>query len=248
MNVKFRMPKLWGDVKFQGTFKELTLSIVGTTISIILTFGTAAALEHRQQEENRRLIALMVISDIYDFEGMLRRINDRDFAKWQRDLEELQTLSHDSILRLTDEQRDKYWTAISTPLSFSRDKTAENIFSSDMSTWRDVGNFRFIKVVGQTYSEIEDIERNVKLKMDEKSSNSDLFMLNYDTENMSDGEMLIAYMEMKEVQRFMLDFRSGFRPYLQNYADRLHNSVNECMEIMGISQEELEDFIINNSK
>lgn len=242
------MPKLWGDVKFQGTFKELTLSIVGTTISIILTFGTAAALEHRQQEENRRLIALMVISDIYDFEGMLRRINDRDFAKWQRDLEELQTLSHDSILRLTDEQRDKYWTAISTPLSFSRDKTAENIFSSDMSTWRDVGNFRFIKVVGQTYSEIEDIERNVKLKMDEKSSNSDLFMLNYDTENMSDGEMLIAYMEMKEVQRFMLDFRSGFRPYLQNYADRLHNSVNECMEIMGISQEELEDFIINNSK
>ena len=248
MNVKFRMPKLWGDVKFQGTFKELTLSIVGTTISIILTFGTAAALEHRQQEENRRLIALMVISDIYDFEGMLRRINDRDFAKWQRDLEELQTLSHDSILRLTDEQRDKYWTAISTPLSFSRDKTAENIFSSDMSTWRDVGNFRFIKVVGQTYSEIEDIERNVKLKLDEKSSNSDLFMLNYDTENMSDGEMLIAYMEMKEVQRFMLDFRSGFRPYLQNYADRLHNSVNECMEIMGISHEELEDFIINNSK
>ena len=144
MNVKFRRPKLWGDVKFQGTFKELTLSIVGTPISIILTFGTAAALEHRQQEENRRLIALMVISDIYDFEGMLRRINDRDFAKWQRDLEELQTLSHDSILRLTDEQRDKYWTAISTPLSFSRDKTAENIFSSDMSTWRDVGNFRFI--------------------------------------------------------------------------------------------------------
>lgn len=248
MNVKFRMPKLWGDVKFQGTFKELTLSIVGTTISIILTFGTAAALEHRQQEENRRLIAMMVISDIYDFESMLRRIDDGEFANWQRNLKELQTLSHDSILRLTDEQLDKYWTAISAPLSFSRDKTAQNIFSSDMSTWRDVGNFRFIKVVGQTYSEIEDIEKNVKVKMDEKSSNNNLFMTNYDTENMSDGEQLIAYMEMKEVQRFMLDFCNNFRPYLQDYADRLHNSVNECMEIMGISQEELEDFIINNSK
>lgn len=61
------MPKLWGDMKFQATFKELTLSIIGTTISIILTFGTAAWLEHRQQEKNRRQITLMVISDIYDF-------------------------------------------------------------------------------------------------------------------------------------------------------------------------------------
>ena len=248
MNVKFRMPKLFGNQKFQGTFKELTLSIVGTTISILLTFGTAAVLEHRQQEKNRRMIALMVISDIYDFEGMLRGINDGDFANWQRDIKELQTLSQDSILRLTKEQRDKYWTAISTPMSFSRDKTAQNLFSSDMSTWRDVRNLRFIKLVGQTYSEIDDIEKNVKVKMDEKSSNNNLFMVKYDTENMSGGEQMVAYLEMKEVQRFMLDFCYGFRPYLQNYADRLHNSVNECMEIMGISQEELDDFIINNSK
>ena len=248
MNVKFRMPKLWGDVKFQGTFKELTLSIVGTTISIILTFGTSAFFEHRQQEENRRLIAMMVIGDIYDFECMLHWTDSLDFTNWQRDMEELQKLSRDSILRLTDEQRKKYWTAISSPITFSHDKTAENIFSSDISTWRDVGNFRFLKVVGQTYSEIADIEKNVKAKMDEKGSNIKLFETKYDTENMSDGEQLTRYMEMKEVQRFRDDFCDGFRTYIRDRIDLLHDNVNECLEIMGISKDELIDFIINNSK
>lgn len=248
MNAKFRMPKLWGDMKFQATFKELTLSIIGTTISIILTFGTAAWLEHRQQEKNRRLIAMMVISDIYDFEDLLHWTDSLNFASEQKDIEELRSLSRDSILRLTDEQRKKYWYAISYPLSFSHDKTAEGIFSSNISTWQDIGNFRFIKEVGLSYSEIADIENNIKAKMEEKGTNAKLFETNYDTENMSDGEKLIAYMEMKEVQRFMDDYCDGFRTYIQHEIEFLHNKVDECLEIMGIDKEELNDFIIDNSE
>lgn len=248
MNVKFRMPKLWDDVKFQGTFKELTLSIISTTISIILTFGTASVLEHRQQEQNRRMIAMMVISDIFDFERHLHWLDSLEFARWQKDMEELRSLSRDSILRLTDEQREKYWTAISDPIAFSHDKTAEGIFSSNISTWQDIGNFRFIKEVGHTYSEIADIEKNVKAKMDEKGTNNKLFETNYDTENMSDGEQLVAYMEMKEVKRFMDDFCDGFRNYLRQEIDFLHYKVDVCLEIMGIDKEEMIDFILDSSK
>lgn len=238
----------FGKFKLRGTFKELMLTIIGTTISIILTFGTSAYFEHRQQEENRRLITMMVIGDLYDFECMLHWTDSLDFNNWQRDMEELQTLSHDSILRLTDEQRQKYWTAISIPISFSRDKTAENLFSSDISIWRDVGNFRFIKVVGRTYSEIADIEKNIKAKMDEKGGLSRIFESNYDTENMSDGEKLIAYMQMKEVKSFMDDYLDGFRQYIQYSVGLLHYNVDQCLKIMGITKEELIDFITNNTK
>lgn len=248
MNVKFRMPNYWDDMKFQDTFKELALSIIGTTISIILTFGSAAFLEHRQQEKNRRMIAMMVIGNIYDFECLLHWTDSLNFAIWQKDMEELRSLSRDSILRLTDEQREKYWKAIAVPIAFSHDKTAEGIFSSNISTWQDVGNFRFIKEVGQIYSEIADIEKNIKAKIEEKGSNNKLFETNYDTENMSDGEQLIAYMEMKEVQRFMDDFCDGFRTYIRDRIDFLHYEVDVCLEIMGIDKDKMIDFIINNSK
>ena len=246
MNAKSRVPKLWGDIKFQGTFKELTLSIIGTTISIILTFGTAAFFEHREQEQNRRLIAMMVISDIYEFECYLHWTDSLDFAGWQKDMEELRSLSRDSILRLTDEQRKKYWNAIGNPIIFAHDKTAEGIFSSNISTWKDIGNFRFIKEVGRAYSEIADIEKNVKAKIEEKGNNGKLFETHYDTENMSDGEQLIAFMEMKEVQRFMDDFCIGFRPYIKNEIDVLRYKVDQCLEIIGIDKEEMIDFILND--
>ena len=243
MNVKVRMPKLFGNQTLHKTLRELTLSIVGTTVSIILTFGTAAMLEHRQQEKNRRMIAMMVISDIYDFEWRLAQEDTLRYAVWEKDLKELRTLSHDSILRLTDEQREKYWDALATPVSYWHDKTAEKMFSSDISTWRDIRNALFIKSVGLIYSEMEAIVKTIKEKMDLKSTNNLLFATNFDTENMSDGEKLIAYMEMKEVRGFRVDFLDGFRDYIKDRIKFLHNQVGECLDIIGISDDELNDFL-----
>ena len=102
--------------------------------------------------------------------------------------------------------------------------------------------------MGHTYSEIADIEKNIKAKMEEKGTNNKLFETNYDTEHMSDGEQLVAYMEMKEVKRFMDDFCDGFRSYLRQEIDFLHNKVDVCLEIMGIDKEEMIDFILDGSE
>ena len=64
MNAKFRMPKLWGEKKFTGTIKEMALTTVATTISIVLTFGTSAWLENREEEQVRRVLAMTIINDI----------------------------------------------------------------------------------------------------------------------------------------------------------------------------------------
>ena len=64
MIAKFRMPKFWGKNKFNGTVKELILTIVGTTVSIVLTFGTSAWLENKEQEQARRMLAMTIINDI----------------------------------------------------------------------------------------------------------------------------------------------------------------------------------------
>ena len=67
MNVKFKMPKFGRDQTGRGWLKELLMTFLGTTISIVLTFGTSAWLDHRQQIKNRRQTAMMVLSNIEDF-------------------------------------------------------------------------------------------------------------------------------------------------------------------------------------
>ena len=51
MNVKFRMPKFGQMQSGKSMLRELLMTTLGTTISIVLTFGTAAWMD--QQEEGR---------------------------------------------------------------------------------------------------------------------------------------------------------------------------------------------------
>ena len=47
MNAKFRMPKFGRDVKWLAMLKELLMTVFATTVSIILTFGTAHYVDER---------------------------------------------------------------------------------------------------------------------------------------------------------------------------------------------------------
>ena len=64
MNVKFKMPKFGRNLTGGSMMKELLLTILGTTISIVLTFGTAHLIEQRQAEQAQRQTAMMLIHDI----------------------------------------------------------------------------------------------------------------------------------------------------------------------------------------
>jgi len=57
----FRLGKMKGG---QSMLKEMAMTIIATTISIILTFGSSSIIEKRQKEKNRRQTVMMVIHDI----------------------------------------------------------------------------------------------------------------------------------------------------------------------------------------
>ena len=83
MNAKFRMSKLVGDNKSNGTVKELLLAIIATTISIVLTFGTSAWLENKEQEQARRMLAMTIINDIDQSLTVIRnRLSNRPLGKY----------------------------------------------------------------------------------------------------------------------------------------------------------------------
>ncbi len=46
----------------------------------------------------------------------------------------------------------------------------------------------------------------------------------------------------------MDDFCDGFRIYLRQEIDFLHDKVDECLKIMDIDKDEMIDFILDSSK
>ena len=73
MNVKFKMPIFGRNLTMKGSLKELLLTFLGTTISIVLTFGTSALLDHREKAAQHRQTAIM---SVYDIDEIIRLLQE----------------------------------------------------------------------------------------------------------------------------------------------------------------------------
>jgi hypothetical protein len=247
MNVKLRISKFWHNQNFKGMLRELLLTILATTISIILTFGTAAYLEHKQQQKNRRQITLMVISDIYDFARVMERADTALLIPWKESLLEMKAMPRDSIIMLDDEEvLQNYWNALGQGAMLPRDHTAQDLFSSDISIWRDVDNYNFVKFVGKCYYLIEATNNNFDTEIRRKTDNYNLFLKGVD--QIPDSLQLVTFIEMPEVKSFIEEYTQNFIPYFEETIKDLDYAVEHCCEMMGISQDELKEFMKKNSQ
>lgn len=242
MNVKFRMPKLGQMQSGKSMLRELLMTTLGTTISIVLTFGTSAWIDQQQKEKNRRQTAIMVLSNIEDFVRNMRYV-DSTLVKNDSALTRIAALPRDSVLRLNEAEAQAFLAAVFSSVFLQRDKTAENIFTNDISTWRDVGNLRFIRSVGECYSYINDLEKNYKIQLDRKSELSQRFIEEYDYEKMTDGECVAAILDMKGTKSFIDDYTNGFIPYFESYIDGILKYNSHNMALIGVTREELMEFV-----
>ena len=154
------MPRSARNWAYGSTWRELLLTIVGTTISIVLTFGTAGLLDRCQRIEDRKMSAMMVMSNIEKFsrtaEEMSQKIARCDsIGAW------MLSLPKDSLDLIPPEEVQNLLLEVMTLVDpLTHDKTAENIFSNSIETWKNMGNFQFIDNVGKCFSEMNANEAN----------------------------------------------------------------------------------------
>ena len=131
--------------------KDLLVAFAATTLSIILTFGTTAIVNRVKQKQERKLTALMVMGSIESFARQLEDL-EKDTAHRDSIATWLLSIPIEDIVKY-DEQL--FFEAIYEAIDLSAityDKTAETIFSSNIDTWKNMGNFRFINNVGNCFS------------------------------------------------------------------------------------------------
>lgn len=252
MNIKFRMPKLWGDTKFKGTFKEIMLSTIATTISIILTFGTAHFIGEMNKKATARQTAMMVIHDMDNSVEVFR--NKAKDEKKYRDMTE-DAIAHlaeiDSLDEKTLWQVFNYIAAASDQKPYTFDESSERVFLSSQETWKNFDNPTFIDKVQDFFTTRHAIYDYINSSPQWQQPISSQVLYQHQLNNV-DGrtdvrQLLRETITSKEV-RYYLNYSIGRQTQLNQFADELQHISDVCKFNMDIADEELEEYVKNKNR
>ena len=222
-----------------GFWRQLGMLVLGTTVSLVLTFGTAQLIGKAQRAKDRRLTALMVMSNIEAFaqqmDSVFVQTAEADSAiAWLigKPLDVLAQMPNDKLNEVLYKAHYKQ--------EFTYDRSAEKIFSNSIDTWKNMGNFQFIDNVGLCFS---------KMEFWSKILNDYIAELNADMQNVTNhpdqfaGETL-AMKKLGDMKiRMMLRRLHNYRRWLHDSSAELRYLNRKNMAAIGISEQELTEFI-----
>ena len=216
-------------------WKDFVVAILATTVSIVLTFGTSKWVERNNQKKERRLTALMVMSSIESF----ARSIDESAEVWDR-LDSvavwLLRMPIEEVQRLGEEPfKDAVNEVFQAPI-IRHDQTAETIFSSNIDTWKNMGNFQFVDNVGACFSQMNWIEGKINEESVEYTENQTRIFKNY-----SDypGKTFTEKLLRDEQARKQLQMPNSFKAWLTYCSDNLRRMNRKNMKLIGIPEEEV---------
>ena len=216
------MPKFTNTPRAKGYWvKELLMTILATTISIVLTFGTAYLIENREKKTAQRQMAMMIIHDIDDSIIRMEQADSiiREFSNLQ--------------LMILEGKYDKPIDSARTDLSLCNpnvvkfSETTEQIFKTSVDTWNTIGKADFIDNVSNCYIDRNDYNQNIIDEFHKK-----LLPTN-------------SFRELSELDD-LLDIDADF--YVARSAEIINRlkAANELNKrIMKVSDKELEEFATN---
>lgn len=218
--------------------KDLLVAFAGTTLSIILTFGTSALIDHINRNKDRKLTAMMVLSSI---ESSVRSLEESDEIMARKD-----TLAHwmlnmplSDVAKLPDGVLLPYLVELMVTYTLSTDKTVENIFSSNTDIWKNVGNFQFIDNVGKCYTTLRAIESEWKDQM--AGINTECNRILEDRDKYPGRTLSEKLLSDKSVRLQMMAIPER-RAWLKYAVVALREYNRANMALIGISEQEVMEF------
>jgi hypothetical protein len=231
--------------KVQGSWgKGFLTSVMGTTISIILTFGTSALVERKVKADIQRQTAMMVIHDIDvcvdQMEEMAKEEEKRNNAVQYvlAHLDQIASLPMDTLqlaMFMLSNYDDNYTI-------FNNAK--ENIFKSSQDIWSNLDNMDFVDNIEDFYRERKEIETIIskspvftepitfdewnQMHIDSKANN---YVFDY---------AAILKEKLKDIKvQFYIDHSPSRARFYRGYAQSWRDISDRNKFIMDISDEEL---------
>lgn len=139
--------------KHKKVWNDLMMSFIATTISIVLTFGTATLIELHKQNKEKRQIVLMTMYDLNNSLNQARHCDSlfQEFVELQTRIFEDPAVFEDSLLALVK----------SVPV-MNYTETIENIFSTNIETIHTISNVYFVEKASEFYQFRKRYKNNVE--------------------------------------------------------------------------------------
>lgn len=154
MNVKLHTPKTLKAGSGLTSVKQFLLSIVATSISIALTFGTAAVIDHHKKQQAKKEMVMMVINDFDKTIEILQKA-DTAFREASRTEQELAMYPEKF-----DQLRNTFIPTVQL-CQESFPETIEKIFSTSIETFNTIGDVNFVNEVSSFYLTREQYKKDV---------------------------------------------------------------------------------------
>ena len=212
MNIKLHTPKSMKMGSGMGTLKQFLLSILATTVSIALTFGTSAIIDNNKKQREKREIVMMVV---YDMSNSLKQFERAD-SMLQESVKLQLKIAEDT----SQFQKLKFRFVGMLPM-IDYTETTERIFSTSIETINTVGNVLFTENVAQFYLNRKNYETMICETLRNRFT------------------VVFPFANVKNLLDFDYAFTAAISHAM--VADMRH-LIAQCQEMMGISDEDLENY------
>ena len=236
-------------------WQDFFISVIGTAIGIAITFIVDGMLERRSKAQAQRLTAIMVIHDIDSSVEIVKEMREEEerngellrFILKQKDhLEEVPYDTLTSVLDILTDSRSE----------FRFDTSKEKIFNSDLDTWQNLGNMAFLDNVQSFYHHRQGFQDGVNQSTMWKKPISDeeymqfIMGTGWVTREAYAAALLPLLKEKLYENRvtYYINISSSRIDYLTQLIDYWTGLNDENKFLMGITDQELEDYVKNINK
>lgn len=232
-------------VESGGKFgKQLLRTILGITISIILTFGTNTLIQQYRKAKDRKMTALMVMGSIETFAQQLER--NAELMGWNDTLATYLLAIPTDSLDLVDQKVLLYGVNNVTAFqNLSHDKSVESIFSNSIDTWKNLNNFEFIENVGSSFAAIHSMEEIYNEFYTTSDRIKERLMQNLDAYPGNSPASKVLHDREYRDHLDHIHSQAGYYRYLAAY---LRWSNAKSMKLIGITEEEVNRFVKEKNK
>lgn len=212
MNIKLHTPKSLKAGSGMATMKQFLLSLLATSVSIILTFGTAALVESHKKEAAKREIVMMIL---YDLSSSIREMEKADSTLRAGFKTQLAVAENPKLF----EDNPFIFARYAPHISYTQ--TVENIFSSNIETINTIGNVFFAENVSYCY----------EIRKKYRHDICDTFI-----ENNPESHGITEYRQALELNYSSNIFLSG------QYLNDMKEKMLQCQQMMDVSDADLETY------
>lgn len=152
-------------------FMQTSSGTLGTIVGILLTIGTTYYQQEHEQRQMERTATLMVIHNLDRFCSRLE-LNVRELER--ADSLNLAIWNSPNISKIPNDTLEMFINNFMSFQMWPVDNTAENIFSTNIDTWKNIGSSEFVELAGKCFS-----AKNLIVKLRDEMNKDQLQL--YDT-------------------------------------------------------------------